>query len=59
MSENAIQSFSDSRYGSDQKVVGTLYNLISVTKVGTGKAKLVEQAKRIARPSKGKTFRTR
>ena len=39
MSENAIQSFSDSRYGSDQKAVGTLCNLISVTKSWNWKAK--------------------
>ncbi|CCL82068.1 hypothetical protein BN190_4510003 [Clostridioides difficile T14] len=39
MSENAIQSFSDLRYGSDQKAVGTLCNLISVTKSWNWKSK--------------------
>lgn len=59
MLENAIQSFLGLRYESDRKAGSTSCNLISVTKVGTGKAKLVEQAKRIARPSEGKDLWTK
>ena len=39
MLENAIQSFLGLRYESDRKAGSTSCNLISVTKVGTGKAK--------------------